>query len=147
MNKAIVIVALLVLGAVLAHYHVANQSYYPVSRLSSTEGYAFTMVQDRTARRDDCGKANDRFLEPVKTYCDRCRVEYARCERELSGLELALVMGDPVPTYVVIAPGVRLAMQGPEQRIRRDCEQMATDLVRRGAKSASCVYPGTMRRP
>jgi hypothetical protein len=147
MKQAIVIVALLAVGSVLAHYHVANQSYFPVSKLSSRDGYTFHMVQDRTARRGDCGKANDRFLEPVKAHCDRCQVEYARCERELTGLELALLMGDPVPMHVVIAPGLRLSMEGPGERVRRDCEQMATDLVRHGTKSAACVYPGTMRRP
>lgn len=147
MKQAIVVVALLVLGSVLAHYHVANQSYYPVSRLSSTDGYTFHMVQDRAARRGDCGKANARFLGPIKAFCDQCRVDYARCERELAGLELALVMGDPVPMHVVVAPGLRLAIEGPGERVRRDCEQLATDLVRRGTKSAACVFPGTLRRP
>jgi hypothetical protein len=147
MRQAIVILVLLVLGAILAHYHVANQSYYPVTKLTSAEGFSFVMVQDRTARRDDCGKANDRFLEPIKARCKMCDVVYARCERELNGLEFALLSGDAVPMHVVVAPGVRLAMEGPKQRVRKECEQLAATLVRAGHKSASCVYPGTMRRP
>ena len=147
MKQALVIAVLLVVGSVLAHYHVANQSYYPVAKLASADGYTFYMVQDRRAQRNACGEANDRFLAPIKARCLQCDVQYARCERELQGLELALLMGDPVPVHVVVAPGLRLAMEGPKERVRRDCEQLAIDLVKGGAPSASCVFPGTMRRP
>jgi hypothetical protein len=147
MKQAIVILVLLVLGSVLAHYHVANQSYYPVSKLKSADGYTFVMVQDRTAQRSECGTANDRFLKPVKARCVACDVVYARCERELQGLEFALLAGDAVPMHVVVAPGMRLAMEGPKERVRRECEQMAAMLVKAGYKSAACAFPGTMRRP
>jgi hypothetical protein len=146
-KQAIVILVLLVLGSVLAHYHVANQSYYPVSKLTSAEGYTFVMVQDRTAQRSACGKANDRFLDPIKARCTACAVVYARCERELQALEFALLAGDAVPMHVVVAPGMRLAMDGPKERVRQECEQMATMLVNGGHKTAACVYPGTLRRP
>ena len=147
MKQALVIVVLLVAGSVLAYYHVANQSYFPVAKLASADGYTFHMVQDRRAQRNACGEANDRFLAPIKARCLQCDVVYARCERELHGLELALLMGDPVPVHVVVSPGLRLAMDGPKERVRRDCEQIATDLVKGGARSATCVFPGTMRRP
>ena len=147
MRKALIILVLLGAGAVLARYHVANQHYFPVSKLVSSDGYTFLLVQDRTAARDACGKANDRFLAPIKAACRQCTVAYARCERELHGLELSLLMGDAVPVHVVVAPGARLAMQGPPATLRRECEQMATQLVSAGARSAACVFPGTMRRP
>ena len=147
MKQAIVILVLLALGSILAHYHVANQSYYPVSKLTSAEGFSFVMVQDRAARREDCGKANDRFLEPIKVRCKMCDVVYARCERELQGLELRLLMGEPLPLHVVVAGGFRMALEGPEKRVRRDCEDLAALIVRSGAPSAACAYPGTMRRP
>jgi len=147
MKQALVIVALLVVGSVLAYYHVANQSYFPVSKLASADGYTFHMVQDRRAQRNACAEANNRFLAPIKARCLQCDVVYARCERELQGLELALLMGDPVPVHVVISPGLRLAMEGPKERVRRECEQLAADLVKGGAPSAACVFPGTMRRP
>ena len=147
MKQAIVILVLLAVGSVLAHYHVANQSYYPVSKLASADGYTFHMVQDRRAQRNACGEANERFLGPIKARCLQCQVVYARCERELQGVELALLMGDPMPMHVVIAPGLRLAMEGPKERVREQCEQFATDLVKGGARTAACVFPGTMRRP
>ncbi|MDH3321225.1 MAG: hypothetical protein OEO84_16260, partial [Betaproteobacteria bacterium] len=127
--------------------HVANQHYFPVTKLASSDGYTFHMVQDRTDTRDACGKANDRFLEPLKSACKQCQVVYARCERELHGLELALLMGDAVPVYVVITPGVRLAMEGPPATMRRDCQAMAAVIVRTGVPRADCVFPGTLRRP
>lgn len=147
MKQAIVILVLLAVGSVLAHFHVANQSYYPVSKLASADGYTFHMVQDRRAQRNACGEANERFLAPIKARCLQCEVVYARCERELQGVELALLMGDPMPMHVVVAPGLRLAMQGPKERVREQCEQFATDLVKGGARTAACVFPGTMRRP
>jgi hypothetical protein len=147
MKQALVILVLLAVGSVLAYYHVANQSYYPVSKLASTDGYTFHMVQDRRAQRNACGQANDRFLAPIKARCLQCQVVYARCERELQGVELALLMGDPMPMHVVIGPGLRLAMEGPKERVREQCELLATELVKGGAPTAACVFPGTMRRP
>jgi len=147
MKQAIVILVLLAVGAVLAHFHVANQSYYPVSKLASADGYTFHMVQDRRAQRNACGEANERFLGPIKARCLQCQVLYARCERELQGVELALLMGDPMPMHVVIAPGLRMAMEGPKERVREQCQQFAADLVKGGASTAACVFPGTMRRP
>jgi len=147
MKQAIVILVLLAGGSVLAYYHVANQSYYPVSKLASADGYTFHMVQDRLAQRNACGEANDRFLAPIKARCLQCDVVYARCERELQGVELALLMGDPMPMHVVIAPGLRLAIEGPKQRVRQECEQLATELVKGGAPTAACVFPGALRRP
>jgi hypothetical protein len=147
LKQAIVILVLLALGSVLAHFHVANQSYYPVSKLTSSDGYTFDMVQDRRAQRNACGEANNRFLAPIKARCLQCQVVYARCERELQGVELALLMGDSMPMHVVIAPGLRMAMEGPRENVRQACEQMAADLVKGGAPSAACVFPGTLRRP
>jgi hypothetical protein len=146
-RKALILVLLVAAGAVLAHFHVANQHYFPVTKLTSAEGYTFHLVQDRTDTREDCGKANDRFLAPLKSACGQCSIEYARCERELHGMELALLMGDALPVYVVVAPGVRLALEGPPASLRRDCEHIARMIVKDGTSSASCVFPGTLRRP
>lgn len=147
MRKALIILVLLAAGALLARYHVANQHYFPVSKLVSSDGYTFVLVQDRTDTREACGKANDRFLAPLKAACQQCQVVYARCERELHGLELALLMGDPVQVHVVRTPGVRLAMEGPPNTLRRDCEAMAASIVKTGVSYAACVFPGTLRRP
>jgi hypothetical protein len=147
MRKALIILVLLAAGAVLARYHVANQHYFPVTKLESSDGYTFHMVQDRVDTREECGRANDRFLAPLKLSCQQCQVVYARCERELHGLELALLLGDKVPQYVVMAPGARLAMAGPAATLRRDCQAMAATIVKSGVPSAACAFPGTLRLP
>jgi hypothetical protein len=147
MKKALFLVVLLAAGAVLARYHVANQHYYPVTRLASSDGYTFHLVQNRVDTRGACGAVNDRFVAPLKEGCPQCRVVYARCERELQGIELQLLMGEPVPLYVVVAPGLRMAMQGPAAGLRRDCEHMAAAIVKTGVPTAACAYPGVMRRP
>lgn len=136
---------LLAAGAVLARYHVDNQRYFPVSKLASADGYTFHLVQDRVATRGDCGEANDRFLKPIKATCQQCEIVYARCERELQGLELALLMGDAVPLHVIMTPSLRLAVDGPARAVRRDCEHIATAIVNSGVPSAACVFPGMQR--
>jgi len=145
--KILAIVVLLAAGAVLARYHVDNQRYYPVTKLASADGYTFVLVQDRVDTRGACGVANDRYLDRVKATCLQCDVVYARCERELQGLELALMMGDAVPMHVVVAPGLRLAIGGTARTLRRDCEYIAGTIVASGVKSAACVFPGKLRRP
>ena len=83
MKKALLTFVLLAAGAVLARYHVDNQRYFPVSKLTSADGYTFHLVQKRVDTRGECGVANDRFLKPVKATCQQCEIVYARCEREL----------------------------------------------------------------
>jgi len=147
MKKALFLVALLVAGAVVAHYHVQNQHYFPVTMLSSSDGHTFHMVQNRVNTRGECGKANDRFVEPLRTRCPQCKVVYARCERELQGLDLKLLTGEPVPMHVIVAPGLRVAMDGPPAQLRRECEQVAETIVKAGISFAACAFPGTMRQP
>lgn len=145
--KILLMLALLGVGAVLASYHVANQHYYPVSKLASSDGYTFTLVQNRVQARGDCGAANDRVIDPLKKTCPQCEVVYARCERELRGLELALLMGDPVPYYVVTAPNLRLVVEGPAHTLQRDCEYIAERIVKAGVRAAACVFPNKLRTP
>jgi len=147
MKKALFLLVLLAAGAVAAHYHVQNQHYFPVTLMKSTDGYTFHMVQNLVETRSECGKANDRFVEPLKGQCRQCKIIYARCERELRGLELKLLMGEPVQMHVVVAPGLRVGMEGPADRVKLDCEFMAESIVRAGLPSAACAFPGTARRP
>lgn len=145
MKKALFILVLLAAGAVLARYHVDNQRYFPVSKLASADGYTFHLVQDQVDTRGDCGEANDRFLKPIKATCQQCEIVYARCKRELEGLELSLLMGDPLPLHVVMTPSLRLAVDGPPRAVRQDCEHIATAIVKSGVPTATCVFPGTQR--
>ncbi|MGH7462367.1 MAG: hypothetical protein ACREMA_15255, partial [Longimicrobiales bacterium] len=99
-------------------------------------------VQDTTRERGACGAANDRFLVPIKAQCKDCKVLYARCERELRGLELDLKLKSPVPHYLIVSPGMRMAIEGPNEKVKVLCEQIAVDLVRTNRlSSAACAYP------
>ena len=141
MKQAIIAIVLIAAGAVLAHLHVASQTYHPVVRLVSPEGLTFTAVQDPVHERQACGAANDRFLRPMKAGCKQCRVLFARCERELAGMELALLNGGPIPFHRVISPGSRLAIAGPVKAAKAVCETVAGNLVKNGWRSAACVNP------
>jgi len=147
MKKALFLLVLLVAGAVAAHFHVENQHYFPVTLLKSTDGYTYHMVQNLVKSREACGEANDRFVEPLKDQCRQCKIVYVRCERELQGLELKLLMGEPVPMHVVVAPGLRVGMEGPAAQVRSACQYMAESIVRAGLPSAACAFPGTVRQP
>jgi hypothetical protein len=140
-THAIVAAVLIAVSAWLAHLHVVSQSYHPVVQLSSPDGLVYTAVQDPKHERQACGAANDRFLAPVKKGCEQCRVVLARCERELVGLELAVHERRSIAQHIVTAPGVRLAITGPEASAKASCEQIAEQMVRSGLRSAACAHP------
>jgi hypothetical protein len=54
-------------------------------------------------------------------------------------------MGDAVPLHVIMAPRLRLAVDGPARAVRQDCEHIATAIVNSGVPSAACAFPGTQR--
>lgn len=141
MKHALVLIALAAAGSVLAYFQVASQTYVPVVKLASSDGFSFVVVQNADPNRNGCGDANDRFLEPVKKECAQCKVVYARCDRKLEGVELALSTGEPVPYYQVVGGGVRVAVQGPPDRVRAVCEDIASEIVRTGVPTAACVFP------
>ena len=141
MKQALIALVLIAIGSWLAHLHVASQIYHPVVRLTSSDGLVYTTVQDEVHERRDCGAANDRFLKPIKEACKQCQVVFARCERKLEGLEEALANGAAVPLYQVFAPGLRIAISGPAPAAKASCDYIAGDMVKRGVRSAACVYP------
>jgi hypothetical protein len=141
MKQAIIALVLIAVGSWLAHLHVASQSYYPVVRLTSSDGLVYTTVQNEVQERRACGAANERFLKPIKETCKQCQVVFARCERKLEGLEAALANGAAVPHYQVFAPGLRIAIAGPAAAAKASCEYIAGDMVNRGQRTAACVYP------
>ena len=141
-RHVVVAAVLIAVSAGLAHLHVVSQTYHPVVQLSSPDGLVYTAVQDAKHERQACGAANDRFLAPVKKGCAQCRVVLARCERELDGLELAVHERRPIAHHhVVSAPGVRMAIAGPEASAKASCEQIADQMVRSGLRSAVCAHP------
>jgi hypothetical protein len=141
MKQAILVIVLIVAGAWLAHLHVASQTYHPVVQVLAPEGLTYTAVQDPTSERSACGAANDRFLGPLKAQCKQCQVLYARCARSLEGLELSIRDGTPIPQHLVYAPGLRIAIAGPAGMAKASCDFLAGDLVKRGVRSATCLYP------
>lgn len=137
MKKIAIAAVLCIAGAVLAHMHVVAQRYYPMVKVASPEGLTFVAVQDMTPQRQACGEANNRFLEPVKALCKDCKVIAARCERVIDGGEERALLEDP--GYVVVAPGLRLSISGPENSAKANCEYIAGDMVRRGLPGAACL--------
>jgi UDP-GlcNAc:undecaprenyl-phosphate GlcNAc-1-phosphate transferase len=96
MRHMTVALLLIVVGAALAHLHVATQSYIPVISVATPDGLIYTASFDPRAERRACADANKRFLEPVKVQCPGCEVVFARCERQLHNLELALRSEEPL---------------------------------------------------
>jgi hypothetical protein len=138
---AVVLVAVGVASAWLAHLHVISQSYHPVVRLASPDGLTYTAVQDAKQERQACGAANDRFLRPVKKSCKDCEVVLARCERQLDGFERTLYEGKDRQHHFVQGPGIRMAIEGPDATAKASCEQIAKQMVESGLKLAACVHP------
>ena len=141
MKQALIALLLIAVGSWLAHLHVASQTYYPVVRLTSPDGLVYTTVQDEVQERRACGAANDRFLKPIKELCKTCQVLFARCERKLEGLEAALAGGAATSHYTVYAQSLRIAIDGPADAAKASCDFIAADMVKRGQRSAACLYP------
>ena len=141
MKQVLIAVVLIAVGSVLAHLYVVSQTYHPVVRINSTDGLVFTAVQDPTPERRECGAANERFLRPIKTTCPSCKIELARCERELEPFERSVYEGKALSHYQVFATGLRLAIAGPARAAKESCEMMAGQLVKLGVRSAVCLSP------
>ena len=137
----LLIVALLAVGGVYAHYWVRTLTYYPTARVELPGGFSFSMVQTLQPDRAACGAANRRVLEPLAKTCRGCKVAYARCRRTIGGTDL-LLMTEPAPAfYVVVAPGLRMRVDGPPGEIRAVCDGIAATLAKTGGANASCLYP------
>lgn len=125
-------------SVLIAHLHAVSQRYYPVVKVAAPDGVTFLAVLAETAERPACSEANRRFLAPLKADCPDCDIVYARCARELDGLELALQDDHPLPFPVVRAAGLRLAIEGDAAIAQAVCGFIALDVQRR-LGAASCA--------
>ena len=141
MRHALIAAVLILAGAVLAHLHSEPQSYFPVVKISEPDGASYTAVMDPRHERPACGEASRQFIEPVKAQCPQCQVVWARCERELNGLELAVYLGEPVEHPVVSMQGLKVAITADEATARATCSFIAGDIVQRSGQRASCIFP------
>ncbi len=137
----LLIVALLAVGGVFAHYRVETLTYYPTAKVEQPGGFSFSVVQALQPSRAACGEANERLLDPLEKTCKGCTVAYARCRREIDGTDL-LLMTEAAPSfYVVVAPGLRMRVSGPAGQIDDVCDNIAAQLAASGRANASCLHP------
>ncbi len=139
MIKHVIIAAVALLaGGVIAHFHVAAQSYRPIVRVQAPDGVTYTAVLDAKHERPACGAASERFLTPFKADCPDCRVVFARCRREGDGLPaVASDMAKEGP--LVLMPGVSMRIDAPEEKARSTCQWVAESVHRLGVPGARCV--------
>ena len=142
MRKHILIAAVaLAFGGVIAHFHVAAQSYQPVLRVLAPDGVTYTAVLDAVHERPACGAASQRFLQPFAADCPECRVVFARCQRE--GEDLPELVG--ASGSLVQMPGVTMRIDAPPETARRTCEWIAETVHRLGVPGAQCVSASGMK--
>ena len=140
-KRTLLALVLLGAGVALAQLYVEAVAYFPVVKIASPGGLSFTIVHDALGSRQACGSANREVLDPIRADCKECKLVYARCERELKGAELALLQRKAVPFYIVSASNVRLLVTGPPAVARRACEDLASNIVKSGLQTATCLYP------
>ena len=131
------VAALLMTGVVFAR----DATYYPVSRITTGEGFKLAVVQPPVAQRDACVKANSAFTDALKPGCASCKVEAAQCRTKLSGKERDAAAGKPVAEYVVVTGPVRIIVTGKKEIAKAACEQLAAGAKRKDVKDAACVPP------
>lgn len=127
--------------SVIADLYVQSQVYYPVVHMTFPEGLSVNAVLTETGERRACGVTNDQFLEPFRHLCKECRIVAARCERELEGVDLALLRGEPLPYPTMTARDARIAFIGPAEVARTSCAVAAAAMVQKGFKYAACIPP------
>lgn len=133
-------VAALLVGGVIAHYHVAAQSYQPMVRVETPDGVSYTAVLDTVHERPACGVASERFVAPIKADCPECRVVFARCRREAEGLPaLANELATAEGRSLVSMPGISISIEASPEAARRTCQWIVESVHRLGVQSARCV--------
>jgi hypothetical protein len=137
-QQAAIAAALAFAAVALAHMHGESQRYRPTVEIAAPHGLTYLAVQEATAQRQACAAANRRFLEPVKTGCRDCEVLGARCER-IADEEAGPLDAKSVSVYLVTAPGLHLAIRGPEPSARQNCEFIAADMLKRGMRG-TCTH-------
>ena len=136
----LIVVLALAAGGVIAHLHVASQSYQAIVRVEGPDGTVYTATLDPVAERRACGAASHRFLKPLANDCPECRVIFARCRREGEGLPAFVHAAEPGPdTSFLDMPGVRIRIDAPQETARRNCEWMEESVHRLGVVDARCV--------
>lgn len=139
-QRAAVAAAFAFAAVALAHMHGEVQRYRPTVEIAAPQGLTYVATQAETAERRACGAANRRFLEPVKAGCKDCEVLGARCERVVDGGDGEPPAGKSMPVYLLMAPGLRLGIHGPEPSAKQNCEFIAADMLKRGLHGAACVH-------
>ena len=102
-------------------------------------GYSLVAIQPPVAK-EACELANTRYLAPVKA-CAECKIDYSGCDASLAGAEKAMMAGEPVAQYSILAAPLHLLINGPDGISKEVCGQMAAELGKKGT-AANCVSPG-----
>jgi len=134
-KKTLLALVLLGAGVALAQLYVESVAYFPVVKIASPGGLGFTIVHDALGSRQSCGTANREVLHPIRADCKECKLVYAK------GAELALLQRKALPFYMVSASNIRLLVTGPPAVARRACEDLASNIVKSGLQTATCLYP------
>jgi hypothetical protein len=141
MKYVVLAVLMLLLGLLVLTFKPEDPMLIPIVRMRSPEGFFVTYVHDRVKGGKACQEEIRVYVEPLQAACPDCNIESTACAGELVGMEKALVEKRPLPVYVVGAEGVRMSVVGPPKKVQIWCEVVATQIVRNGLKSASCIYP------
>ena len=140
--KYVVLATVLFLdGVELTWVRFARPALTPVVRLRTSDGFYVTLLQPRTAEKQRCTAAIERFEHTIQNSCPGCYVESTDCAVQLAGIEDALASGDPLPVYTVAAGETRMAILGPPGKVRAWCKTVAAQMASHGMPAAACVEP------
>jgi hypothetical protein len=139
-RRALVALTLGAIAAMLSHLYLQGLVYHPVVRLVVSDRLKIVAVLPATKEYDGCRRANEHFMAPFRS-CKDCRPIDARCERELTGVELEISRDAAVQYPVVVAKDLRIAVMGPPEAARASCDLLASNIAANGMRSAVCIRP------
>ena len=132
------LLSMFALGCLVGSASAAD--YFPVSRITTKDGYSITAVQRAQKDAKACEAANARFTEPFKSTCETCSVQWSRCKTKLDGQESAAIGGKALKSYSVALPLMRMILTG--EAAKAACERIAFQTRQQGVQQAKCLTPG-----
>ena len=113
----------------------------PIVRMRTTTGLFITVAMRQPVKRSMCVEGLAAFERTLTPLCPVCVIESSDCLQSFDGIENALVRNEPLPIYTVDSDAFRIALVGPTSAVAAECNEMASEMVRRGAKMAACRAP------
>src|SRR5215471_1224971 len=144
MRYFVLALLMFVAGAALTRLERETVEFRPLARMRTTTGLFVTLVMRQPVKRSVCAETLATLERALTASCPACTIESTECAQNFEGIENALVRNEPLPIYTVDSDAFRVAMVGPTEAVIKECNEMASEIGRRGSRTAVCHAPSVV---